>query len=180
MKTENKPTATFNIEEVIRKAKSHAEKGALLDDYPLDLQEVYKHLNAALATEIMCVLRYRHHQIIAKGIERKEIAEEFREHAENESEHMLMIAERISQLGGNPDFHPASVLKNTVTEYGTKKDLCGLIEENLIAERVVIMVYRELITFFGDKDPTTRIMLEKILKDEEEHANDLADLLEKP
>lgn len=167
----------FNIEEVIRKAKLHMNNGALTDDYPLDLEEVYKQLNGALASEIMCVLRYRHHQVIAKGIECKEVAEEFKEHAEQEEEHMMMIAERITQLGGDPDFHPASVIKNTATDYGKQRDLVGLIEENLVAERIVIMIYRKLITFFGDKDPTTRIMLEKILKDEEEHASDLSGLL---
>jgi bacterioferritin len=168
---------TFNIDEVIRKAKQDVKNGALTDDYQLDIQEVYKQLNCALATEIMCVLRYRHHQVIAKGIDCKEVADEFAEHAEQEAEHMMMIAERIAQLGGDPDFHPNSVIKNTVTEYGKHTNLLGLIEENLVAERVVIMVYRKLISFFGDKDPTTRIMLEKILKDEEDHANDLAGLL---
>ena len=177
MTTQTKKPSVFNIEEVIRKAKQHMSDGALTDDYPLDLQQVYKHLNDALATEIMCVLRYRHHQVIAKGIECKEVAEEFKEHAEQEEQHMMMIAERITQLGGDPDFHPASVIKNTATEYGKQKDLVGLIEENLLAERVVIMIYRKLIAFFGDKDPTTRIMLEKILKDEEEHASDLSGLL---
>lgn len=163
----------------IRKEAAHQaiRKGAVTDDYPLDLKKVYEYLNAALATEIMCVLRYRHHQIIAKGIDCKEVAAEFAEHADQESEHMMMIAERITQLGGDPDFRPSSVVKNTATEYGTSKNLLTLIEEDLVAERIAIMVYRKLITWFGDKDPTTRRMLERILADEEEHANDLSDLL---
>lgn len=179
MTTTTKTRPVFNINEVIRKAKSHIENGALTEDYPLDTNEVYLLLNKALATEIMCVLRYRHHQIIAKGIDSKEVAAEFEEHAEQEEQHMLMIAERITQLGGDPDFSPASVMKHTATEYGSSKNLLTLIEEDLIAERVVIMVYKKMIEFFGDKDPTTRRMLETILGDEEEHANDLSDLLSK-
>ena len=177
MTTTTKNRATFNINDVIRKAKHHTENGALTDDYPLDTHEVYKLLNSALATEIMCVLRYRHHQVIAKGIDCKEVAAEFKEHAREEERHMMMIAERITQLGGDPDFSPASVMKHTVTEYGSSKNLLTLIEEDLVAERIVIMVYKKMIAFFGDKDSTTRRMLEEILQDEEEHANDLSDLL---
>jgi bacterioferritin len=125
----------------------------------------------------MCVLRYRHHQIIAKGIDRPQVAAEFAEHADDEQRHMMMIAERINQLGGNPDFNPATVLSRTATEYGTGTDLLKLVEEDLIAERIAIMVYREMIQWFGTDDPTTRRMLEQILEDEEEHADDLADLL---
>lgn len=177
METITKRPAPFNLDEVIRKAKHHIKNGALTEDYPLDTKEVYKLLNAALATEIMCVLRYRHHQVIAKGIDCKEVAAEFKEHAEQEEQHMMMIAERITELGGDPDFNPASVVKQTATEYGSSRNLLKLIEEDLIAERVVIMIYKKLIQYFGDLDPTTRRMLEQILEDEEEHANDLSDLL---
>jgi bacterioferritin len=179
MHTITKRPSAINIKDIIKKAKHHIKEGAVTDDYALNLKEVYKLLNEALATEIMCVLRYRHHQIIAKGIDCKEVAEEFKEHAESEERHMLMIAERITQLGGDPDFNPATVDKRTATEYGSSKNLLKLIEEDLIAERIVIMIYKKLIQYFGDKDPTTRRMLEQILGDEEEHANDLADLLEK-
>lgn len=170
---------SYNINEIKKQAKQKIKNGALTQDYHLDLDQVYKQLNAALATEIMCVLRYRHHQIIATGIDSPQVAAEFEEHAEDEEKHMMMIAERIMQLGGNPDFNPATVLKRTTTEYGKGTDLSRLIEEDLIAERIVIMIYRKMIKWFGEFDPTTRRMLERILKDEEEHANDLSDLLKK-
>lgn len=174
MKQNNLP---FNLAEIKRLARQSLDKGALTQDYPLNLEKVYAVLNDALATEIMCVLRYRHHQIIAKGIDRPQIAAEFQEHADDEQRHMMMIAERINQLGGNPDFNPATVMSRTATEYGTGCDLLKLVEEDLIAERIAIMVYREMIEWFGVSDPTTRRMLEEILKDEEDHADDLADLL---
>jgi bacterioferritin len=169
----------YSLDEIRAKAKKSIERGAVTQDYSLDLEQAYTLLNAALATEIMCVMRYRHHQIIAKGIDRPQVAAEFKEHADDEERHMMMIAERINQLGGNPDFNPGTVAQRTATEYGTGKDLLKLIEEDLIAERIAIMVYRELIDWFGTSDPTTRRMLEKILKDEEDHADDLSDLLPK-
>ena len=125
----------------------------------------------------MCVLRYRHHQIIAKGIDKPQVAAEFLEHALDEERHMMMLAERINQLGGNPDFNPSTVCLRTATEYGLGKDLTTLIEEDLVAERTAIMVYRKMINWFGTKDPTTRRLLETLLQDEEDHADDLADLL---
>lgn len=167
----------YNIEEIRTQAKHSVLQGAVTDDYPLDLNEAHRLLNAALATEIMCVLRYWHHEIIAKGIDKPQVAAEFKEHALDEHRHMLMIAERINQLGGNPDFNPATVAERTATEYGTGTDLLTLVQENLVAERIAIMVYRKLIEWFGAGDPTTRRMLEEILKDEEDHADDLADIL---
>lgn len=167
----------YSLDEIRVLAKKSIEDGAVTQDYPLDLNKAYQLLNAALATEIMCVMRYRHHQIIAKGIDRPQVAAEFKEHADDEQKHMMMIAERINQLGGNPDFNPGTVAQRTATEYGTGADLLKLVEEDLIAERIAIMVYRELIEWFGKDDPTTRRMLEKILKDEEDHADDLSDLL---
>jgi bacterioferritin len=167
----------YNLAEIKKQARQSIDNGAVTKDYPLDLNQAYKLLNSALATEIMCVLRYRHHQIIAKGIDRPQVAAEFKEHAEDEERHMMMIAERINQLGGNPDLNPGTVLARTATEYGSGTDLLKLVEEDLIAERIAIMVYRELIAWFGKGDPTTRRMLEKILKDEEDHADDLSDLL---
>jgi bacterioferritin len=165
------------ISDIRTKARESISSGAVTKDYPLDLEEACKLLNSALATEIMCVLRYRHHQIIAKGIDKPQVAAEFKEHAEDEERHMLMIAERINQLGGNPDLNPATISQRTATEYGTGTDLLKLIEEDLVAERIAIMVYREMIQWFGAGDPTTRRMLEKILKDEEDHADDLSDLM---
>ncbi|OGT59017.1 MAG: bacterioferritin [Gammaproteobacteria bacterium RIFCSPHIGHO2_12_FULL_42_10] len=167
----------YSLAEIRKQAKQSIEDGAVTQDYPLDLELAYQHLNDALASEMMCVMRYRHHQIIAQGIDRPQVAAEFKEHADDEQRHMMMIAERINQLGGNPDFNPGTVLERTATEYGSGKDLLKLIEEDLIAERIAIMIYRELINWFGAGDPTTRRMLEKILKDEEDHADDLADLL---
>lgn len=167
----------YTLSEIRKLAKQSIEDGAVTKDYPLDLQEAYKLLNAALATEIMCVMRYRHHQIIAKGIDRPQVAAEFKEHGDDEERHMMLIAERINQLGGNPDFNPGTVVQRTATEYGAGDTLLKLVEEDLVAERIAIMVYRELINWFGAADPTTRRMLEKILKDEENHADDLADLL---
>ncbi len=171
------PKPIYNLEEIQRLAKNSISKGSITQDYSLDLKEACEHLNAALATEIMCVLRYRHHQIIARGIDRPQVAAEFDEHALDEERHMMMLAERINQLGGNPDFNPSTVASRTATEYGTGKELLKLIEEDLIAERVAIMVYRKMIDWFGAHDPTTRRMLEEILQDEEEHADDLSDLL---
>lgn len=168
-----------NIDEIREQAKRSIDAGAVTEDYPLDITQACKLLNSALATEIMCVLRYRHHQIIARGIDKPQVAAEFKEHAEDEQRHMLMIAERINQLGGNPDFNPATINQRTATEYGTGTDLAKLIEEDLVAERIAIMVYRELIEWFGTGDPTTRRMLEEILKDEEDHADDLSELLVK-
>jgi len=167
----------FSLDEIRKQAKQSIEQGAVTQDYSLDLNQAYKLLNAALATEIMCVLRYRHHQVIAKGIDRPQVAAEFKEHAADEERHMMLIAERINQLGGNPDFNPGTVLQRSATEYGAGVDLLKLIEEDLIAERIAIMTYRELIEWFGSGDPTTRRMLEQILQDEEDHADDLSDLL---
>lgn len=169
----------YSLSEIRKLARKSLEDGAVTEDYPLDLNQAYTLLNAALATEIMCVLRYRHHQIIATGIDRPQVAAEFKEHGDDEERHMMMIAERINQLGGNPDFNPGTVLERTATEYGTGTDLLALVEEDLVAERIAIMTYRELINWFGAGDPTTRRMLEAILEDEEDHADDLSELLQR-
>jgi bacterioferritin len=113
----------FDLKKIRKQAEQSLSSGAVTQDYPLDLKQAHQLLNAALATEIMCVMRYRHHQIIAKGIDRPQVAAEFEEHAEDEQRHMMMIAERINQLGGNPDFNPATVDLRTATEYGTGTDL---------------------------------------------------------
>ena len=167
----------FNIEEIRQHALKSMSQGAVTGDYPLDIEKACEILNAALASEILCVLRYRHHAIIAKGINFPQVAAEFKEHAANEDEHVWALAERIDQLGGDPDFNPATIQARSATEYGTSGELLDMVREDLIAERVVIEVYRQMIDWFGHNDPTTRRLLEKILADEEEHANDLADLL---
>ena len=154
-------------------------QGAVTDDYPLNLKEACLLLNNALASEILCVLRYRHHQIAAKGIDFPQVAAEFKEHALSEEMHVMMIAERINQLGGDADFNPVSIAQRSATEYGQVGDLLSMIKDDLIAERVAIDVYRKLVQWFGAGDPTTRRMLEGILEDEEKHANELCDLLTK-
>lgn len=173
----NDDVLKLDLNKVREQAKKSLDSGAVTQDYPLDVEKACELLNNALATEILCVLRYRHHQIIAKGMDRIQVSQEFQEHADEEQMHMLMIAERISQLGGNPDFNPATIMQRTATEYGVGTTLADMIKEDLIAERVAIMVYRKMIDWFGKDDPTTRRMLEVILQDEEEHADDLADLL---
>ena len=165
--------------EVRQHAMNLIEKGAVTEDYHLNLIHACQLLNQSLASEILCVLRYRHHQIAAKGIDFHFISAEFKEHAESEEKHVLMIADRIDQLGGNADFNPANLTERSATEFGTASDLTSMIKEDLIAERIAIEVYRKNIHWFGEADPTTRRMLESILKDEEDHANDMADLLTK-
>ena len=167
----------YDVDQVRREAKESMLKGAVTADYPLDLQRTYQLMNEALAAEILCVLRYRHHQIVAKGIDFPQVAAQFAEHADDEQRHMMAIAERIDELGGDPDFNPSTVTARSATEYGTSDILSKMIEEDLVAERVVIEIYRRLVQFFGHGDPTSRRMFEKILEDEEEHANDLSDLL---
>ena len=167
----------YDIEEVRREAKQSIVRGAVTEDYPLDLTTAHQLMNEALAAEIMCVLRYRHHQIIAKGIDWPQVAAQFEEHADEEQRHMMMIAERIDQLGGDPDFNPATIGGRASTEYGDSRALWDLVKDDLVAERVVIEIYRRLIRWFGNADPTSRRMFEKILADEEDHANDLADLI---
>ena len=167
----------YNIEKIKLAAQESIRGGALTADYPLDPNDACSLLNEALATEIMCVLRYRHHAISVKGIDNKAVKAEFIEHAEQEEQHMLMLAERINQLGGEANFNPQFVIEHSTTEYGHANTLIDMLKEDLVAERIAVMVYHKLIEWFGDKDPTTRRMLERILEQEEEHANDLADML---
>jgi bacterioferritin len=167
----------YDLDQVRREAKESILNGAVTADYPLDLDRTHELMNEALAAEILCVLRYRHHQVIAKGIDFPQVAAQFAEHADDEQRHMMMIAERIDQLGGDPDFNPSTVTTRASTEYGTSDVLSRMIEEDLVSERVVIEIYRRLVGWFGNADPTSRRMFEKILEDEEDHANDLSDLL---
>jgi bacterioferritin len=169
----------INIAEVRLHAKNSIEKGPVTEDYKLDLAHACQLLNLSLASEILCVLRYRQHQISVKGIDFPYIAAEFKEHAECEEKHVILLAERINQLGGNPDFNPTNLIEKSATEFGSGNDLISMIKEDLIAERISVEVYRKSIHWFGESDPTTRRILESILEDEEEHANDMADLLAK-
>jgi bacterioferritin len=167
-----------DIQELRRRARAQIEKGAITQDYGLDPKQAIDLLQNALATEIVCVLRYTMHSVAATGIASAGPKAEFAQHAQEEREHMEQIAERINQLGGTPNFDPEGLAMRSASQYGSQElDLVGMIKENLIAERIAIEHYRELIHFFGEKDSTTRIMLEEILAVEEEHANDMSDLL---
>jgi bacterioferritin len=167
-----------DVKELRRRAKEQMDKGAVTTDYSLDPKQAVDLLQNALATEIVCVLRYTMHSIAAAGINSQGAKDQFSEHAQEEKEHMQRIAERINQLGGTPNFNPEGLASRSASEYGKGElDLVGMIQENLVAERIAIEHYRELVNFFGDKDPTTRKMMEEILAVEEEHANDMVDLL---
>jgi bacterioferritin len=167
-----------DVTELRRRAREQIAKGAITEDYKLDPDEAVDLLQHALATEIVCVLRYTMHAVAATGISSEGPKAEFLQHAKEEREHMERIAERINQLGGTPNFNPEGLASRSASEYGSNDlNLVGMIKENLIAERIAIEHYRELIHYFGEKDPTTRTMLEWILGMEEEHANDMHDLL---
>lgn len=171
------PTFTADLQEIRSRARRKIEDGAITDAYKGDVRRTIKILNDALATEIVCVLRYMHHYFMATGVHAMAVREEFKEHADAEREHADAIADRIQQLGGKPDFNPKSLLERSASQYVEGSNLSEMIKEDLIAERIVIEVYNEMIRYFGADDPTTRIMIEKILGDEEEHASDLSDLL---
>ena len=166
-----------NVQTLRKKARQHIDEGAVTSGYAADRKTVLKLLNDALATEIICVLRYRRHFFMAKGIESKSIADEFLLHSNEEQGHADLIAERIVQLGGEPDFSPDSLASRSHAEYIEADSLVNMIKEDLIAERIAIDSYREMIQYLSDQDPTTRRMLESILAMEESHAEELADLL---
>src|SRR6478609_5997530 len=155
-----------------QRARQHIEEGAVTPGYGGDTQTAIRVLNEALATEIICVLRYRRHYFMARGIHAGPVAAEFLEHADEELAHADQIAERIVQLGGEPDLNPDSLTGRSHAEYRIGRTLQEAIKENLVAERIAIDSYREMILFVGDTDPTTRRMLEEILATEEEHADD--------
>ena len=159
------------------RAKKSLEDGAVTPTYRGDPEKTIALLQSVVATELVCVLRYKMHAIAADGITHKSVAAEFDEHAAAEYKHMVAAAERIDQLGGVPNLDPDGLASRSATEYGHGGNLVDMIKQNLIAERIVIEHYQELIRYFGDNDPTTRIMLEGILADEEDHASDMHDLL---
>jgi bacterioferritin len=159
-------------------ARRHIEEGAVTERYSADREKVLEMLNEALATELVCVLRYRHDHFMARGFGSKNAADEFMEHATEELQHADQIAERIVQLGGEPRYNPTELTQRSHSEYRVGKTLQEAIKENLVAERIAIDSYREMIQYVGNSDPTTRRMLEEILATEEEHADDLADLLD--
>jgi bacterioferritin len=171
------PKFVNDVEEIRARAEQKIDEGAVTDTYEGDAKQTISILNEALATEIVCVLRYMHHYFMATGVHGMAVRDEFKEHADAEREHADEIAERIQQLGGKPDFNPASLLQRSVSQYVEGETLADMIREDLIAERIVIEVYQKMIRHFADHDPTTRVMIEHILREEEEHASDLSDLL---
>jgi bacterioferritin len=176
--TELKSENTFlrDVKTLRAAAKKSLDDGAVTEGYK-NPEKAIELLQSALATEIVCVLRYTMNSISVAGISSKSVGEEFAEHAKDEREHMEMIAERIDQLGGVPNFDPKDLASRSATEYGGG-NLIEMVKGNLVAERIAIEHYRDLIAYFKDNDPTTRHMLEKILADEEDHATDMKDLLE--
>lgn len=169
------PPFTLDIKAIRANARKHVEEGAQTASYQGNVEEIIALLNHALATELVCVLRYKRHYFTACGIEAQSIANEFNIHAQEELAHAYLIAERIVQLGGEPDFSPDTLTKRSHADYSACVDLKDMIKENLVAERIAIDAYRALIRHIGDDDPTTKRMLESILAQEEEHADELAD-----
>ena len=170
--------ALTDVRTLRKNARQHVEDGAVTAGYAADRDTVLKLLNDALATEIVCMLRYRRHHFMARGIHSQGVAAEFLAHSNEEQGHADQLAERIVQLGGEPDFAPDTLAGRSHAEYFPGTSLANMITENLIAERIAIDSYRDAITYLGDQDPTTRRTLEGILAVEEEHADDLADLLQ--
>jgi bacterioferritin len=172
-----KPFLT-DIQTLRERARKHIENGAVTEGYSADRETVVKLLNEALATEIVCVLRYRRHYFTATGIHAEGVAAEFLQHSNEEQGHADLIAERIVQLKGDPDLNPDGLLTRSHAEYVEGTSLIDMIKEDLVAERIAIDSYRDMINYFGNDDPTSRRMLEGILAVEEEHADDLVSLLE--
>lgn len=171
-----KPFLT-DVQTLRERARKNIASGGVTFTYQGDVKKAVEILQTVLATEIVCVLRYTMHAIAASGISSEGVKAEFAEHAREEQEHMMSVAERINQLGGSPNFSPTGLASRAASEYGVADNLVEMIKENLIAERIAVDHYRELIRYFGDNDPGTRIMLEGILVVEEEHADDMHDLL---
>ena len=167
-----------DVKEIRRRARQQIMEGAVTSDYKADRETVVRVLNQALATEIVCVLRYKRHHYMAKGIHSKAVAEEFLEHANEEQGHADKIAERITQLDGAPNFSPEGMLTRSHSEYVEGETLLDMIREDLIAERIAVESYSEIIRYLADNDPTSRRMMEGILANEEEHAEDMKTLLE--
>ncbi|HEY3303020.1 MAG TPA: ferritin-like domain-containing protein [Candidatus Binatia bacterium] len=168
-----------DVKTLRERARQHMEEGAVTPGYSADRQNVVKILNDVLATEIVCNLRYRRHYFMATGIHAQVAADEFLQHANEEQGHADQVAERIVQLGGEPNFSPAGLLTRSHAEYVEGNSLAEMIQEDLVAERIAIDSYREIVRYLGNDDPTTRRLMENILAVEEEHADDLVNLMEK-
>src|SRR4051812_33997869 len=170
-------TFTADIAAIRQRARAHMENGPVTESYKADRAQVINVLNEALATELVCVLRYKSHYYAAVGLNSETAKGEFQEHARQEQEHADWLAERISQLGGRPNFNPIGIMERSHSEYVEVSDLQAMIREDLVAERIAIESYSEIIRWLGNDDPTSRKLMEDILKVEEEHADDMANLL---
>jgi bacterioferritin len=175
--TDTKTPFLTDVKTLRERARQHLDQGAVTSTYKGDARNTIETLQSVLATEIVCVLRYTMHSIAATGLSSEGVKDEFAQHAKEEQEHMMAVAERINQLGGKPNFNPDGLSTRSASQYVEGANLVEMIKENLIAERIAVDHYRELIRYFADNDPATRIMLEGILVVEEEHANDMHDLL---
>jgi bacterioferritin len=167
-----------DITEIRRRARENIDQGPITEAYGADRQRVVDVLNEVLATELVCVLRYKRHYYTATGINAGPVADEFLQHANEEQEHADWVATRIVQLQGSPNFDPEGLTQRSHAEYDASEDLRSMITEDLVAERIAIQSYQEIARWLGDKDPTTRVLIERILAIEEEHADDLLGLLE--
>ena len=172
-------TGTFltDIKEIRRRARQHLSEGAVTQNYEGKVEDTVALLNHAVATEIVCILRYKFHAVCATGLASEAVKAEFAQHAKEEEQHLDLLAERINQLGGKPNLNPDGVISRAASEYVEGENLVDMIKENLVAERIAIETYRDMVCHFGNKDVTTRVLLERILAQEEEHANDMHDLL---
>jgi bacterioferritin len=177
MTVQTKQPFLSDVQELRKRARANIENGAVTFTYAGNVKEAIEILQSVLATEIVCVLRYTQNAIAAAGINSESVKAEFMEHAREEQAHVMVVAERINQLGGDPDFDPKNLATRSASQYFSDGNLIEMIKENLVAERIAVEHYQELIRYFGEKDPTTRIMLEGILAKEEEHASDMLDLL---
>jgi bacterioferritin len=166
-----------DVRQLREQARANIDKGAVTPAYEGKVEQTVDILQAVLATEIVCVLRYTMNAVAAAGISSEGVKAEFDEHAKEEQEHMRLVAERINQLGATPNFNPEGLATRSASQYIECETLIDMIKENLVAERIACEHYTELIRFFGDKDPTTRALMVIILQKEEEHANDMHDLL---
>jgi bacterioferritin len=166
-----------DIKEIRLKSRKSLSDGAITENYGGKVEDSIAMLNHAVATEIVCILRYKYHAIAATGLASESVKAEFAQHATEEMGHLDLLAERINQLGGKPNLNPEGLLSRSSSEYIEGANLVDMIKENLVAERIAVEIYRDMVRYFGDRDPTTRVMLEGILAMEEEHANDMHDLL---
>jgi bacterioferritin len=179
MPEQSRPSKPFltDVKTLREQARKQLAQGAITPSYGGDVRKTIEILQTVLATEIVCVLRYTMHAVAATGISSESVKKEFAEHAREEQQHMTAVAERINQLGGTPNFNPEGLATRSASQYAEGENLVDMIRENLIAERIAVEHYHELIRYFGDNDPVTRVIMEGILSNEVEHANDMHDLL---